>query len=53
MGEKERIETLSLKINRLIDERNAIQKVINVLDEQRNRLEKPAVNQYEIIRRVK
>lgn len=35
------IATLSLKIERLIDQRNAIQRLINVLDEQRTRLEKP------------
>lgn len=32
---------ISGKIARLIDQRNAIQKLINVLDEQRTRLEKP------------
>lgn len=42
MGEKlEMLSVLSLKIERLIDQRNAIQKLINVLDEQRTRLEKP------------
>lgn len=41
MEEKERIAILSLKIERLIEERNAIQKIINVLDEQRTRLKKP------------
>lgn len=34
-------KSLEVKINRLIDQRNAIQKLINVLDEQRTRLEKP------------
>jgi len=32
---------ISGKIARLIDQRNAIQRLINVLDEQRTRLEKP------------
>lgn len=38
MGPK---EAISIKINRLIEQRNALQKLIDVLDEQRIRLEKP------------
>lgn len=36
-----KVMAISGKIARLIDQRNAIQKLINVLDEQRNRLEEP------------
>ena len=32
---------ISAKIDSLIDQRDALQKLINVLDEQRNRLERP------------
>lgn len=35
------LQALNLKIARLIDQRDAIQKLINVLDEERIRLEKP------------
>lgn len=35
------LAALTCKINRLIDQRNALQRLITVLDEQRIRLERP------------